>query len=159
MEFNGTFLASIISFLVFVYLMNKVLYEPMRKIVTERQNFISQNYSAAETNKQKSEALNSERDEKLSEARDEARQKYNESVSSYKNERANIVNTAQRQSVQDLEQEYENIKNVSNEAKEVLKGKMTELANDIVEKVLGYRSEICEIDNNKLNEILYNKEG
>ena len=36
MEFNGTFLASIVSFIVFVFLMNKVLYAPMGKIVKER---------------------------------------------------------------------------------------------------------------------------
>ena len=43
MEFNATFLATIISFLVFVFLMNKILYEPMGRIVAERKTFIDEN--------------------------------------------------------------------------------------------------------------------
>ena len=35
MEFNGTFFATVISFLVFVFIMNKLLYEPIYKIVKE----------------------------------------------------------------------------------------------------------------------------
>ena len=44
---------------------------------------------------------------------------------------------------------------ISNEAKEGLKSKMTDLANDIAEKVLGYRSEVQGFDNDKVNDILY----
>ena len=45
--------------------------------------------------------------------------------------------------------------NVSNEVKEGLKSSMTDLANDIVEKVIGYRSEVQGFDNQKVDEILY----
>ena len=50
---------------------------------------------------------------------------------------------------------YETLKNVSNEAKESLKGRMKDLANDIVEKVLGYRSEVQGFDDDSVNNILY----
>ena len=60
-------------------------------------------------------------------------------------------------SKEELEKAYAVLDNVSNEAKEELKSKMTDLANDIVEKVLGYRSEVQGFDNEKINEILYNK--
>ena len=65
MEFNATFLATIISFLVFVFLMNKILYEPMRKIVSERKNFIDENLSAADTNHKKAEAISKDKEAKL----------------------------------------------------------------------------------------------
>ena len=55
MEFNGTFLASAISFIVFVYCMNKLLYAPVQKIVQERHEFINTNYSDAEQNKKQAE--------------------------------------------------------------------------------------------------------
>ena len=48
MEFNATFLATIISFIIFVLLMNKILYAPILNIMEERRKFIDANYKAAE---------------------------------------------------------------------------------------------------------------
>ena len=36
-----------------------------------------------------------------------------------------------------------------------MKGRMTDLANDIVEKMIGYRSEVQGFDNDAVNRILY----
>ena len=155
MEFNGTFFAAIISFLVFVFVMNKILYEPVRKIVNERNNFIEGNYNSANENNAKADELALKREEEISGAKDDARGKYNNILADFKNKRADIVKEAQNKSNEDLEQAYQNLSNVSNEAKENLKWKMTDLANDIVEKVLGYRSEVQGFDNDKVNEILY----
>lgn len=159
MEFNGTFLATIVSFLLFVYLMNKVLYEPMRKIVNERHEFIDNNYSAAQENDKKAEELICTREEKLIEAKDDARSKYNDILDEYKNKKNELVRNAQSQATNELDEAYTNLNNVSNEAKENLKNSMTDLANDIVEKVLGYRSNIQGFDNDEVNKILYHGEN
>ena len=159
MEFNGTFFVSIISFLVFVFLMNKILYVPMQKIVAERNKFIDDNYQIADENNQQAEKLSSERDKKLVVAKDDARVKYNELLSGYKEKRNDIIKSAQDSAQTKLVQEYESLNNVSNQAKEALKWKMTDLANDIVEKVLGYRSEVQGFDNDKIDRILYNQKG
>ena len=50
MEFNATFLATIISFIVFVFLMNRILYAPVLNIMSERKAYINGNYKAAEEN-------------------------------------------------------------------------------------------------------------
>ena len=159
MEFNGTFLVTIISFLLFVFLMNKILYAPIRNIVEIRQEMIDDNYTSADKNNQKAEELNTERENKLVEAKDDARKQYNEIIGDFKSQRTAIIQTAQTEATQELENEYNNLNSVSNEAKEVLKSRMTDLANDIVEKVLGYRSEIHGFDNDKVNEILYSRKG
>ena len=157
MEFNGTFLASVLSFIIFVYLMNKVLYAPMRKIVTERHEFIEGNLSSADENHKKADELSAERNEKLDDAKNEARSKYVDSVNQFKSEKNDIVSKAQDDAKDELNQAYDNLNNVSNETKEGLKAHMTDLANDIVEKVLGYRSEVPGFDNDKVNEILYHQ--
>ena len=159
MEFNGTFFAAIISFLVFVFIMNKMLYEPVRKIVNARNDFINGNYNSANENNSKAEKLSNQREEKISDAKEEARDKYNEILAGYKDQRTDIVKEAQNKSHEELEQADADLRNVSNEAKENLKSKMTDLANDIVEKVLGYRSDIQGFDNDKVNEILYQEKG
>ena len=155
MEFNGTFFAAIISFLVFVFVMNKMLYEPVRKIVNQRNDFINGNYQSANENNTKADELSKEHDEKLAESKEDARCKYNEILAGYKEQRTNIVKDAQNKSHEELEQAYSNLNNISNEAKESLKWKMTDLANDIVEKVIGYRSDVQGFNNDKINDILY----
>ena len=75
MEFNGTFFATIISFIIFVILMNKILYIPVRKIVNERNSYIQGNYDAAEENDNKAETLSTQRDEGLLKAKEDARGK------------------------------------------------------------------------------------
>ena len=159
MDFNGTFFVSIISFLVFVFVMNKLLYEPIHKIVKERNDLINGNYNTANANNTKADELNENRNKKIVEAKEDARGKYNEIIAGFKEQRTDIVKEAQNKSHDELEQAYTNLNNISNDAKEILKGKMTDLANDIVEKVLGYRSEVQGFNNDKINEILYNEKG
>ena len=159
MDFNGTFFVSIISFLLFVLIMNKLLYEPVHKIVKDRNNFIDGNYKAAEENNNRADELEKERDEKLFGAKEDARVKYNELLYGYKEQRTGIVKNAQEKSHKDLDKAYADLNNISNETKESLKWKMTDLANDIVEKILGYRSEVQGFDNEKVNEILYQEKS
>ena len=155
MEFNGTFLASIITFLTFVYLMNKILYQPMADIVAKRKNIIDENYQKADELEKKAETIEAEVEEKLSAAKEDARAKYLEVIDGYKEQRAEIIKDAQDVSKEELQAAYASLDNISNEAKEGLKSKMTDLANDIAEKVLGYRSEVQGFDNDKVNDILY----
>ena len=159
MEFNATFLASIISFLVFVFLMNKILYAPMEKIVNERNSYINDNYDIAQTNHAKAEELLEEREEKLDNARDEAKEKYISTVNDFKTESSNIIKSAQENSNKELAVAYENLQNASNATKSELKGRLNELAEDIAEKVLGYRPQIQDFDDEAVNKILYCEEG
>ena len=155
MEFNGTFLATIISFILFVILMNKLLYKPIRRIVNERTDYINNNYLSADKNNKEAEELVTERDEKITEAKDGARLKYNEIVEGYKLQKNEVIQTTRAETDESLKQEYDKLNNVSNEAKESLKWKMNELASDIAEKILGYRSEVQGFDNDSVNNILY----
>ena len=64
MEFNGTFFATIITFIVFVFVMNKILYAPILKVMEEREEFIRSNYKEADDNNAKSDELTQEKAEK-----------------------------------------------------------------------------------------------
>lgn len=155
MEFNGTFLVTIISFLVFVFIMNKILYSPLEKIVNERKKFIDGNYEAAEANKLKAEELNSQRENKLAEAKNEARSSYLGSVNEYKTKASEIIKDAQNKSSDELDRAYQNLNNISNDTKNGLKSKLNELASDIAEKILGYKTDIQGFDDEEINKILY----
>ncbi len=155
MEFNGTFLATIVTFIVFVFVMNKVLYAPILGIMEERKAFIDSNYNEAKTNDEKSASLVQEREEKLDEAKDTAREKYLESVDKYKSKRTEQINSVQNEVRNELEQSKEELKHLSDSVKDELKGRMTNLASDIVEKVIGYRSEVQDFDNEVVSSVLW----
>ena len=65
MEFNATFLATIISFIVFVLLMNKILYAPILNIMEQRKAFVDGNYKTVEKNEAKIKKLVQKKEEKL----------------------------------------------------------------------------------------------
>lgn len=155
MEFNATFLATIISFILFVILMNKILYAPILNIMEERKNFVDANYNSAKENDAKSEDLVNEKEEKLSGAKDDARDKYLETIDVYKTQKSEMIADAQNSAKEELEQARADLKALSDDVKNGLKGSMTDLANDIVEKVIGYRSEVNGVDDNKVNEVLW----
>ncbi len=155
MEFNATFLVTIVSFIVFVFLMNKILYEPMLKIVSERKTFIDGNLQAADENHKKAEEISNKKEERLNGARNDAKNLYSKSVSEFKSQKDDIVKQAQEDSDREFSQANDNLVNISNETKEGLKSRMSDLANDIVEKVIGYRSEVQGFNNDDVNRILY----
>ena len=156
MEFNATFLATIISFIVFVFLMNKILYVPILNIMEERRAYIDGNYKAVEKNNAKIKKLTEKKEEKLLGAKEEAKEKYIETVDEFKAQKTEIISEAQELAKEELEKSRFELESLSNEVKEGLKGSMTDLANDIVEKVIGYRSEVQGFDNRTVDEILYN---
>ena len=157
MEFNGTFLATIITFLVFVYVMNRILYAPILGIMEERENFINGNYKIAEENNAKSDALTEERKEKLDNAKNSARENYLETIENYKTQKSDTVSEAQDSSKNDVDKANAELADLSNDVKNGLKNYMNDLANDIVEKVIGYRSSSQGFDDAKVNEILWSQ--
>lgn len=157
MEFNGTFLATIITFIMFVILMNQILYAPILGIMEKRRTIIDENYKSAQDNDAKSAELVAEKEEKLFQAKDEAKGKYNETVDKFKAQRDETVTNAQVSAKEELERSGIELENVSNDVKNSLKGSMTDLANDIVEKVIGYRSDVQGFDEEVVNKVLWEK--
>ena len=135
--------------------MNKVLYAPILKVMEDRKNFVDGNYQTAQENDAKAKEFSGQKDSLISNARETAKDKFNEKVEEYKNKKSDIVTDAQSSAKEELEKSEIELAQVSNEVKESLKGSMTDLANDIIEKVIGYRSEVESFDNQKIDEILY----
>ena len=155
MEFNGTFLATIITFIVFVFLMNKILYAPVLSVMEERRRVIDGNYQSASNNDTKTEELTNQKEEKLEEAKSDARSKYVDTLDDFKSKKTDLVSDAQKVAQEELETSRANLENLSNETKQGLKNKMTDLANDITEKILGYRSEVKGFDNDVVDRVLW----
>lgn len=67
LEFDGTFIFALISFIVFMLIMNLILYRPITKIMEERQKFYDKNKNTVlESKKKAEEILKAGEDEVLS---------------------------------------------------------------------------------------------
>lgn len=72
MEFNATFIISAISFIIFVFIMNAILYRPVIKIMEERETYINTNEENANTAREQAKSLKEEKSKKLKIAKEEA---------------------------------------------------------------------------------------
>ncbi len=136
LEFDGTFIFALISFIIFVLLMNIILYKPITKIMDERQKFYDKNKNTAELSKQRTDEVLKNKETEILGAKLEA---------------SNILQTVQneskakREELLDRTKEEHNNKLLDlkkqliadkNEAKNKLKGEMEEYVRIAVSKVL-----------------------
>ena len=135
MEFNGTFLISAISFIVFVFIMNLIFYKPIEKIVNERKNFIDDNFDEAQKNNLNSEKLLNERDKKIFEANSKGKNIMDEKTNEAKNEKTNLIIKAHNDVSQKIHNNQEELKTTYETTKGDLNSQVENLANQIEEKL------------------------
>lgn len=135
-EFNATFLIAMLSFVIFILIMNSIFYNPILNIIRKREDFINSNYEDAKRFSNSAQEFDTTRQAKLSEEQDKCRHEF-KSVISKTQESAN----AKLQSAREDNKQLFNAKKdelLKNEAKlksEIETSVIDVLANSIVSKV------------------------
>ena len=88
MEFNATLLVSAVSFIIFVIIMNQILYKPVLAIMQKRQEYINNNRLAADEHGKHANALLEEKDKKIGEAHRKSRDIVAAKTEAIKNEKS-----------------------------------------------------------------------
>ncbi len=102
-EFNGTFIVSIISFVVFIFIMNAIFYNPVLSVIKKRDDYISSNYTDAETNNQCAQDLKNKYEYEYENAKLNSRKKMNAQVEEsqgYANERIHKARAQAKSEIQ-----------------------------------------------------------
>ena len=146
LEFNATFFVAMFSFIIFMMMMNSILYKPLSKIVAEREELINKNYSDAKITTEKNENLKSQQELHIVKSKKMAKDGFNKKVADYKVQKESIIENAKNLAKKDLAIAQAELEGDEKEAKLLLKAQMTELANMVASKVLGYKTEIKDID-------------
>ena len=155
MEFNGTFLATIPTFILFVFLMNKILYVPILKNMVQRDAFIKDNQATVQENNNKIKELSDKKNNDLLEAKKNAKAKYLNILEQFKTKKTELIEDAKNVADKDLQSAESELENTSVKISDALKDRINDLASDITEKIIGYRSDFQNVENEKINEILY----
>lgn len=136
MEFNATFLISAISFIVFVFIMNAVLYQPVMKIMDERKAFIDKNEQDVLNANSETNDYKAKKEEELSLAKTEAKNIVEKGTEKFTEENKNILSNYTSEQKSKIEEEKGKLRQESEDSKEYLNKSSEDIAQIISNKIL-----------------------
>ncbi|MBP3846722.1 hypothetical protein J6I39_03125 [bacterium] len=137
-EFNATFIVAMLSFIVFMFIMNAIFYRPILNIIRKREDYIESNYRDAKDISQKAQEITNEYNEKLSKAKDKARHDTALKIDAVQKEEFSKVQLAKENSKTEIQSRKEKIEVDTLELKEHVNSEVvSEIANDITSKIIG----------------------
>lgn len=154
LEFNATFLISMISFVVFIMIMDKIFYKPILKVINERQNFIDGNYGDAKNSKDNAESLLNEKDKRINDTLVKSKQIVSEKVDAANKESEELTADAKVKSQTEIQKAKEELKKEELSTKEALKSNVKDLAENISSKLLGTDVKLDNVDYDVINKVL-----
>ena len=154
LEFNATFFIGMFSFIIFMIIMNSILYKPLERIAKERESLISKNHEDAKTANEQRETLKKQHEESVDKSRILAKEIYKKKISEYKVQKENILINAKTLLKRDLAILSARLGGDEREAKLLLKDKITDLASSAASKILGFEVTAQKPDDGLLNSYL-----
>ena len=142
MEFNATFFVAIISFLVFTFVMSKIFYAPLERIVAQRKGIVSKDYEDTKNFEMMSDKLLKDRELRLSKADDEAEKLLSERLDEADENSKNAIELAGQKSAEAISENSSRLKQEKESAEKSLQGDIVGLAELISSKVLGFEIKI-----------------
>ena len=135
-EFNATFIVAILSFAVFIIIMNAIFYNPILNIVRKREDYInSNNDSAEEFNTTAKEYLNTHSD-KIEEKQNECRAKFRSSIEDLQKKSREEISKAKEISKMEIQSQKDSLLKKSDELKTIVNNTIVnDLANSITKKI------------------------
>ena len=142
LEFNATFFIAMVSFVVFMVIMNAILYKPLERIVKERQDLIDKNHQKAQTAKEKYDVLKQWQESSMAKAQKEAGKTYQRILNEYKAQKETMLEFNKNLSRKEIAVAAAELDGQIVEAKYELKPEVKTLASIISSKILGYETKI-----------------
>ncbi len=137
LEINGTLIIAMISFIIFGFIMNAVLYQPVLKIMQEREAFLLSNEQETAEAIRQAEELLTKKENELLQARIAAQKSVAEGTEKFKNANKAVINEFSNEQKLMAEREKEKIQQEFLSAKEQLQSEQQELSDIILQKIIG----------------------
>ena len=137
MEFDATFIIAAISFIVFVFIMNLVLYKPIFNIMKQRQELVEQNFQTAALNIKETEKQTVYHDSELEKSRESARGYISSNSKELKENQSREISGYKEHLNSQMADAKTEMLNSALEAKETLKDNTVDIAKSISSIILG----------------------
>jgi len=137
LELDGTLIIAMISFIVFGFIMNAVLYKPIMRIIEERKAYLSSNSDAEKNAVKEAQEYSDKREAELEKSRKEARDMVSDGSQKFKTKQNEEIKSFSEQQKLRINAEKEQMHNEVKQAETELDMTTEELARIITGKVLG----------------------
>lgn len=154
LEFNATLLVCIVSFVIFLLMLNAILYEPLAQVIQHRKRYIESNYKEAEEAKENLQKILNWRKERIEKSKEVAREVYTKLINEFKLKKETLIEYEHNISAKDMAGVSVKLQNIDREAKIRLKQHVSGLASAIAGKYLGYEINVENINEDVVNSIL-----
>lgn len=154
LEFNATFIVSMVSFIIFIMIMNTIFYKPIFRVINERQNFIDEHNNDAKNSREQAKDLLIQKENRLNRALSESKKIVSDKVLATNCEAKAITEKAKAETAEKIQTAKENIKVQELNTSGALKNNIKDLAEIISSKILGEKVTINNIDNDEINRVL-----
>lgn len=154
LEIDGTFLIAGLSFIIFVIIMNIILYKPMVRILGEREDFYNQNSATLKGAKDKTQAIVEDNNLKITISQKEASELVKNASQSAKEKKAKTLHGAQKACEHRVKDINEKLHTQTRHVKKELHADVANFVREISSKVLGKEVAHVEIEPHKIDKLL-----
>lgn len=136
-EFNATFLVAMLSFVVFIMIMNAIFYRPVLNIMRKREEYINSNYNEANSNSEEAQKLDAQRTEKIQQTQNQCRTDIKNIVEEAQNIASKNAQDARAKVKDEIQLKKDSLVRESEALEGVLKSSVvTDLASSITSKFM-----------------------
>ena len=137
MEFNATFLVAMLSFVVFIMIMNAIFYRPILNIMRKRDEYINSNYDEAKELSEQAEKLDIKKAETIQQTQNECRTEIKNVVENAQGLASKNVQDARTEVKNEIQLKKDSLVRESEALEGVLKSSVvTDLASSITSKFM-----------------------
>lgn len=136
-EFNATFLVAMLSFVVFIMIMNAIFYRPILNIMRKRDEYINSNYDEAKELSEQAEKLDIKKAETIQQTQNECRTEIKNVVENAQGLASKNVQDARTEVKNEIQLKKDSLVRESEALEGVLKTSVvTDLASSITSKFM-----------------------
>lgn len=136
-EFNATFIIAMLSFVVFIMIMNTIFYQPILNIIRKRDNYINSNYEESKNNEQTAKEIENKRNSQINATHSKCRKEFYTAVNKLQENVAEEVKQAKEANKSTILAEKDKLSKKEQELQQTLQGSVVEeLAASITAKLL-----------------------
>ncbi len=136
-EFNATFLVAMLSFVVFIMIMNAIFYRPILNIMRKRDEYINSNYDEAKELSEQAEKLDIKKAETIQQTQNECRTEIKNVVENAQGLASKNVQDARTEVKNEIQFKKDSLVRESEALEGVLKSSVvTDLASSITSKFM-----------------------
>ncbi len=136
LEFDATFLITAISFIIFMAIMNKILYKPITKIIGEREKFYEENRNILKQKEREIEALQDDKKAKIAKTHQEALELLATRGANMKDKKAKAIKSAKEENQTKLAEQNEILSAEKRQALTELEDNLANFVREVAQKVL-----------------------